>query len=486
VNNVKEKTIYKDAWITLIVLSSLALIAMYGETMLIPAIPILVKDFKIPYNTSSWILTAYLIAGAVMTPIIGKLSDIYGKKKILMLVMVIYSIGTFSGGISANIFMMIVSRIIQGIGLAMFPVAFAIIREKFPEEKLAIGQGIFTAVFAGGAVVGLGLGATIIEYFSWHMTFLSIVPLMIILLIVVLRLIRIKSEKLVSKIDNSIDIKGTLTLIVLVSSFLVALTLLPNSISQSQYKNSNLIMISTLFALSVALLPLFISIQKKAKSPLIDLQLLKDIILLPTNILIMTIGISMFIIYQSLPILIQSPLPLGFGGGPVAAASVQLPFMIVSFIISVLSGFLISKIGNIKPTVVGSIISAIGFFLLFLYHSTEYVIAVELSVIAIGLSFAEIGAFNISLVSAPLHLSGTALGITMLLFLIGMSVGPTISGIYMESFKSTVNGMYGSFPSSFAYDMIFLTSLIVSIFSIIITLIVTRKLMHKISRKTTS
>jgi MFS family permease len=486
VNNVKEKTIYKDAWITLIVLSSLALIAMYGETMLIPAIPILVKDFKIPYNTSSWILTAYLIAGAVMTPIIGKLSDIYGKKKILMLVMVIYSIGTFSGGISANIFMMIVSRIIQGIGLAMFPVAFAIIREKFPEEKLAIGQGIFTAVFAGGAVVGLGLGATIIEYFSWHMTFLSIVPLMIILLIVVLRLIRIKSEKLVSKIDNSIDIKGTLTLIVLVSSFLVALTLLPNSISQSQYKNSNLIIISALFALSVALLPLFISIQKKAKSPLIDLQLLKDIILLPTNILIMTIGISMFIIYQSLPILIQSPLPLGFGGGPVAAASVQLPFMIVSFIISVLSGFLISKIGNIKPTVVGSIISAIGFFLLFLYHSTEYVIAVELSVIAIGLSFAEIGAFNISLVSAPLHLSGTALGITMLLFLIGMSVGPTISGIYMESFKSTVNGMYGSFPSSFAYDMIFLTSLIVSIFSIIITLIVTRKLMHKISRKTTS
>jgi MFS family permease len=486
VNNVKEKTIYKDAWITLIVLSSLALIAMYGETMLIPAIPILVKDFKIPYNTSSWILTAYLIAGAVMTPIIGKLSDIYGKKKILMLVMVIYSIGTFSGGISANIFMMIVSRIIQGIGLAMFPVAFAIIREKFPEEKLAIGQGIFTAVFAGGAVVGLGLGATIIEYFSWHMTFLSIVPLMIILLIVVLRLIHIKSEKLVSKIDNSIDIKGTLTLIVLVSSFLVALTLLPNSISQSQYKNSNLIMISTLFALSVALLPLFISIQKKAKSPLIDLQLLKDIILLPTNILIMTIGISMFIIYQSLPIMIQSPLPLGFGGGPVAAASVQLPFMIVSFIISVLSGFLISKIGNIKPTVVGSIISAIGFFLLFLYHSTEYVIAVELSVIAIGLSFAEIGAFNISLVSAPLHLSGTALGITMLLFLIGMSVGPTISGIYMESFKSTVNGMYGSFPSSFAYDMIFLTSLIFSIFSIIITLIVTRKLMHKISRKTTS
>lgn len=479
----EEKTTYKDAWVTLIVLSSLALITMYGETMLIPAIPALVKDFEIPYNASSWILTAYLITGAVMTPIVGKLSDVYGKKKILLVVMVIYIIGTLSGGISTNIFMMIFSRIIQGMGLAMFPVAFGIIREKFPEDKLGIGQGIFTAVFAGGAVVGLGLGATIIEHFGWHMIFLSIVPLMVILLVVEVRLINIKSEKLASKAENSIDIKGTLTLIVLLSSFLVALTLLPTSISRSE--NNNLMMISALFALSAALLPLFYLIQKKAKSPIVDLQLLKDTILLPTNILIMTIGISIFIIYQSLPIMIQSPSPVGFGGGPVAAASVQLPFMIVSFVISILSGFLISRTGNIKPTVVGCIISTVGFLLLFLYHSTEYAIAIELSVIAIGLSFAEIGAFNIALVSAPLHLSGTALGITMLLFLIGMSVGPAISGIYLESFKSSVKGIDGLFPSTFAYNIIFLTAVIISIFSMILALVVTRKIMHKISGKTT-
>lgn len=80
-NKLDEKIIHKDAWITLTILSSLALIAMYCETMLIPAIPILVNNFKIPYNTSPWILTDYLIAGAVMTPIVGKLSDIHGKKK---------------------------------------------------------------------------------------------------------------------------------------------------------------------------------------------------------------------------------------------------------------------------------------------------------------------------------------------------------------------------------------------------------------------
>ena len=79
----------------------IGLIIVYGETMIIPAIPDLVEDFNIPYNTTAWILTAYLIAGAVATPIVGKLSDIYGKKRILLLVMIIYTAGT-SFGIICN------------------------------------------------------------------------------------------------------------------------------------------------------------------------------------------------------------------------------------------------------------------------------------------------------------------------------------------------------------------------------------------------
>ncbi len=280
----------------------------------------------------------------------------------------------------------------------------------------------------------------------------------------------------------------------MVSSFLVALTLLPNIVTTDaapDHENdsnnlnigNNLILTVSLFVLSAVSLPLFIAIQKKSRSPLINLQLLKDVVLLPTNVLIMTIGISIFIIYQSIPILVQSPAPPGFGGGPANTAIVQLPFMILTLIISVSSGFLISKIGNLRPTLLGSVISTVGFLLLFMYHSNEFVISVELSIIAIGLSFAEIGAFNIALVSAPLHLSGTALGITMLLFLIGMSIGPAISGIYLESFQSPVLGIVGSFPSDLAYDMIFLTATVISFFSIVLTLVVTRKLRYKIPQK---
>ena len=473
--------ITKDAWLSLVILSSIALLTMYGETMLLPALPDLVKVFDIPYNTSSWILTSYLITGAVMTPVAGKLSDIYGKKKILVIIMAIYTIGTLVGGVSTNIALMITARIIQGIGLAMFPVAFGIIREKFPEEKLAIGQGIFTAVFSGGAVVGLGLGATVVENFGWRMTFLSVIPFAIVLFFVIIKYLHVFVEKLLPKIEAShLDVKGTIILTVIIATFLIGLTLLPDLVLNY---NNNLIPIISLFAISLGMLPFFIISEKNAKVPLIDFQLLKDSILLPANILITTIGISIFIIYQSLPILVQSPEPLGFGGSPVEAANVQLPFMILSFVIAISSGFLVSKIGNIKPTIFGCLISTAGFILLLIYHSTELLISIDLAIIAIGLSFSEIGSFNIILMSSPIHKSGTSLGITMLLFLIGMSIGPAISGVYMQTFQSTIKGFNGSFPSTFSYNIIFFTAILISVLSVILTLTITKKLLKKIPLK---
>ena len=472
--------ITNDAWISLVVLSSIALLTMYGETMLLPALPSLVKVFEIPYNTSSWILTAYLITGAVMTPVVGKFSDVYGKKKVLLIIMAVYIIGTLVGGISINIALVIMARIIQGIGLAMFPVAFGIIRQKFPEEKLAIGQGIFTAVFSAGAIIGLGLGATIVENVGWRMTFLSVVPFAIFLFFIIIKYIHVYSEKRSLKIkDVNMDVKGTIILIVMISSFLVGLTLLPNFVLGSD--NNYLTLIVSLFAISSGMLPLFILFEKHVKSPLIDFHLLKDPILFPSNILIMTIGILIFIIYQSLPIMIQSPKPIGFGGDPIEAANIQIPFMVLSFVIAVSSGFLVSKIGNIKPTIFGCLTSTAGFILLLICHSTEILISFDLAIIAIGLSLLEISSFNIVMMSTSINQSGASLGISMLLFLVGMSVGPAISGIYLQTFQSAIKGFNGTFPSAFSYDMIFLTSVLISVFSIMLTLIITKKLLQRIT-----
>lgn len=183
-----------SAWKTLAILSCVATMVMYAETMLIPAIPDLIKYFDVSYSMSSWILTAYLISGAVMTPIAGKLSDHYGKKKILLIIMVIYVVGVSIAGLATNIVFMLIARAIQGIGLSMFPIAFGIVRDQFPREKISIGQGVITSMFASGAVMGLLFGGTIIQDYGWQATFFTIIPIAITLLVVIRRFIKVDDE----------------------------------------------------------------------------------------------------------------------------------------------------------------------------------------------------------------------------------------------------------------------------------------------------
>src|SRR5919199_80217 len=197
-----SKEIRTSAWITLAILGSTILITMYGETMLLPAIRDIIRDFDISYSTSSWILTAYLISGAVATPIAGKLSDIYGRKKMVIIILIVYILGISAGGFSTNISLLLAARVIQGIGISMFPIAFGIIRDQLPKDKLAIGVGVFSSMFAAGSVVGLAVGGSIIQSFGWHATFLSIVPVAIALWIIINRFIHGDNDKRLSVVEE--------------------------------------------------------------------------------------------------------------------------------------------------------------------------------------------------------------------------------------------------------------------------------------------
>jgi MFS family permease len=108
-------TVRPNAWINLAILSSVSVLVMYAETMLLPAIPDIIKDFNASYNTSSWILSGYLITAAIVTPLIGKLSDIYGKKKILIVVLIIFAASIFLGGFTSDLSSLVGTRILQGI-----------------------------------------------------------------------------------------------------------------------------------------------------------------------------------------------------------------------------------------------------------------------------------------------------------------------------------------------------------------------------------
>ena len=217
---------------------------------------------------------------------------------------------------------------------------------------------------------------------------------------------------------------------------------------------------------------LFVRTEKKAHSPLIDFKLLKNKTILSANIINMIVGITaLMVVYQTLPILIRSPPPVGFGGDASSIAQVQLPYMIVSLVFSVASGFVVSKFGNLKPTTIGTIITSIGFFILFMFHSTEASIATVLILVAIGLALMQIGSVNVVLTSTPKQFSGVSLGMNLLIYLIGASVGPVIAGTFLQAnqvfVESETNNISASFPSPESYDLTFLTAVLLAVISII-------------------
>ncbi|MGB6672892.1 MAG: MFS transporter, partial [Candidatus Nitrosopolaris sp.] len=475
---------------------------MYAETMLTPAIPTLIKEFNITYGTSSWILTIYLLTGAVMTPIAGKLSDIYGKKKVLLVVLIVYITGVSIAGFSTNISILLIARALQGVGISMFPIAFSIVRDQFPIEKMVIGQGIITSMFAAGAVIGLSIGGFIIQHYGWQTTFFTIIPIAIALLFInwrFLAIYQVKTEKQQSKLEKSresdkstvlkrtksaksgnkitatIDIKGAITLAIAVTSFLLVLSYLQsggNNGSNSQQTSYSSLWIPILLAGGVISLTLFVIVEKKATSPLIDFKLLLSRGILPADIMIMIVGFSMFLVFQTIPILVRNPPPFGFGGDPISATRVQLPFALILLVFGPTSGFIISKLRTSKSLIIGTIISAIGFVGLFLFHSTEFLISTNLGIIAIGLSLTAIGAQNTIVLNTPRQNSGISLGMASLMRIIGSSIGPALAAMYMESYQYVVNigTTQHSFPTAEAYNLIFLTAAIMSIVSIVLAI----------------
>ena len=497
------------AWKLLVILSSIATMAMYAETMLIPAIPDVIRDFQVSYGMSSWILTAYLVTGAVTTPIAGKLSDIYGKKKVLLIIMIIYAAGVFIGGFATNIYFLLSIRAIQGIGMSMFPIAFGIIRDQFPREKISIGQGVISSMFAAGAAIGLSIGAFIVQFFGWHATFITIIPISISLLIVIWRFVHLdegesnkyqwsnnqstaenvksESSSLQAKKDTSsrpdrrIDIKGAISLAAAITSFLLILTLIETSSnnmntelpSMSSSLSSSNYQIGAFVAFAIISFIVFVQIERKEKNPLVNLKLVLNKAILPANLIILIVGLSNFMIFQTIPILVRNPEPLGFGADAISTGSIQLPFALVFLIFGPTSGFIISKLGSLKPIIFGTIIITISFICLLLFHSTEMQVSVNLGLLATGLSFAGVAAMNVIILATPGEYSGISLGIATLIRIIGSAIGPALAAMYMQMNQSilNVNGLMRSFPSDVAFDMIFTTASVIAFVSIILAVL---------------
>ncbi len=157
--------------LTLAVLALAALAYALLQTMVAPALPEIQKDVGATTTQVTWVLTVYLLTASVATPLLGRLGDMFGKERVLVFVLIAFAAGTLVSALSHSLPWLVAGRAIQGAAGAVFPLAFGIIRDEFPREKVATGIGLISATFGIGGGAGLILSGVIVDHLSYEWIF---------------------------------------------------------------------------------------------------------------------------------------------------------------------------------------------------------------------------------------------------------------------------------------------------------------------------
>src|SRR4051794_2518267 len=156
---------------TLLILGVAALAFALGQTTLIPALPELMHALHTDASGVTWTITGYLVAAAVFTPLIGRLGDIYGKQRLLVIALVTFAVGSVVAAVSADLWIVVAGRVVMGVGGGIFPLCFAIVRDEFPREQVGRAVGLLSAVAGIGGGLGLILGGVLVDHASYHWIF---------------------------------------------------------------------------------------------------------------------------------------------------------------------------------------------------------------------------------------------------------------------------------------------------------------------------
>jgi MFS family permease len=455
------------------------ILVLYVHTSLAPALTQMADYFDKDYGTISWVLTVYLISGAAVTIVIGRLADTYGPKKMLLLVFVCYTVGTILAGFATEFYTLLIFRIIQGVAVALVPVAVRIARDLFPPEKFPFAQGVLLSMYQGGSAVGLVLGAAVVYFGGWQMVFFSAIPISLVLLFLLWKVIpKIPTAPQEGKGNDSapkrhgkvIDIPGVITMAITTSTFMLCFTFLGKG-------SEGVGLFWTFLAIGVASMIGFFFIEKRSEMPLINLKLAFHKIIRVGNISYLMLGVVQYIIFSTIPTLGQTPEPYGLGMTTLEVGLLQLPQALVFVALGPIAGILAVKHGSSKFIVPGSIILCIGILALLAFHSTSGQVASVLILFAVGGAFVTLSA-NVIIYFTPPKDTGVVSATYSTMRIIGGAIGPVIAGMFMALFTSEVQspeGVTSSVPNAMAFNAIFLVGAIISLSLVALMFIMKRR-----------
>ena len=457
----------------LFILAPIAIVVMYTESMLIPSLPTIAKDFNVNAATVSWVLTAYLISGVVSNPIIGKLGDIYGKKKVLVYVMIIYTIAVTFNGFAPNFGLFIFFRTIQGIGLGMFPLAFSLIREEFPPHLVPRAQGIVSAMFGIGSAISLPIAALVAQDLGWRYNYHFVIPFVILLTVLTYKEIR---ESRYTNPNAKIDYIGA-------SLLGISLALMTTAFSEAPTWGWTSPLFTATMFFGLTFFAIFLIVERKAKSPLLPVNLLSKRNVLIANIAAFVAGFALFMAYQAITYLLELPRPVGFDLDILTTGLLFIPVSLMQMVGALTASRLILKTGTKFVVTIAPVILSLFYFLLGIVSVSSPSLAevVTLSALAtLGAAMLNVVLINILTFSVERRVLGVATGMNTVFRLIGGAFGPSIAGSLLDTFYiylvypikigGDITYLTVKLPSDFAFEMSFFIAAVAGIIMILLGL----------------
>jgi EmrB/QacA subfamily drug resistance transporter len=410
------------------------------QSLVIPALPVLRADLHTSTSGVAWVFTSYLLAASVVTPIAGRLGDMFGKKRVLVIALWGLTAGSLLAALVHTLPLMIVARTIQGLGGAVFPLAFGIVRDEFPRERVASAIALLSGLLGIGGGLGIVLSGPILKALSYHWLFW--IPLFVTAISAVATVVVVPESPL--RAPGNIHWLGAL----LLSGWLVALLVAVSEAPSWGWVSTRTL---GLFAAAVVLAGTWIWAENGTAHPLVDMKMMRLPGVWTTNLAALLLGFGMYSAIVLIPQFVQEPRSTGYGfGASVTEAGLFLvPSTTALMIFSPLGGRLSSVVGSKVPLIAGSAITLLTFVVLATAGSRwEFYLASGLLGTGIGFGFAALA--NLIVEAVPPQQTGVASGINTIVRTIGGAIGAEVGASVLAA-----NTQATGLPDRHGYTVIF-------------------------------
>jgi EmrB/QacA subfamily drug resistance transporter len=427
-----------------------ALAYSLAQTAVVPAISDMAKALGTDTNAVAWVLSAYFISSAIMTPIMGRLGDMFGKRRMLVLCLALYTVGCLIAAIGSDLSVVILGRVVQGCGAGIFPLCFGLVRDRGPVEKVAGRIGLISAITGIGGGLGLPLGGFLVDQASYRWIFWAGAGLGALCAISALLVV---PESPV-RAPGRVDVRGAIVLAVGLVAPLLA-------ISQSDQWGWLDARTLGLIIGGLAVIALFLKMEARTQSPLIDVATLRLVPVVLTNVTTLMVGFSMFGIFVLLPELAQAPKSTGYGFGVSAAHAGLLltPGALLMLAAGPAAGAIGVRWGNRIALSVGAFAAAAGLLAMTFAHATQSDIVLTNLLLFVGIGMAFAAMPNSVIDAVPMDKTGEATGVNALVRAVGSSLGSQVSASILAGSVVASDG----YPTDHAYTVAFGLSATVAI-----------------------